>query len=163
LGELSVPSGVTPRWTSLAVEESSHEGFLDLRLERPGAPVQRALMQGGAYHLAASGGTLSPEKESSLMAMQGRYDPVRGFIPVGLWDKHGANEGAAVRVVVTAPDKKQFAHELGTVAYPDEWHQALFPKDFAGAPAQLPPGVYVIEYFLGGVLAATSRVEVKRS
>lgn len=163
LGALSVPGAVTPRWTSITVDPHPRGAFGDLLLARDGAAPVRAVYHEGTYALAVTPPeALSPGQESSLLLMQGRYDVIRGFVPLGIWDKHGANEGARAMVRVRIPDGKTFEKELGVVGYPDEWHQALFPKEFARAPQVLPPGRYLAEYFLDGSLAGSSAFEVPR-
>jgi hypothetical protein len=127
-------------------------GFSELEVRRrsPKAPLL-ARYDGARYklELPPAAADLLPEKQvGSLLFLASRYDAARGAATLGLWDKLGANRGAAAEVRVSTPGGETFSLPLGGLG--DDWRQADFPADFAGAPGALPPGRYKVEYLVEG-------------
>jgi hypothetical protein len=139
-------------------------GYHSLKLTRPQREAWVLRFDGKMYQLMAdtpATNRVSEEQAASLMLAGAYYDPARGISPIGLWDKQGANKGAKISAVITDPQKTQFVLEMGVIGSPDTWHQAFFPTDFAGAPANLTPGVYQVEYRVNDLIAATREFTVK--
>ena len=165
--ELSALQSDVPQSNEVTAVELLPEvfgGYHTIQITRPRQTPWVLRFDGKVYQLAAAPQTseqLSAEKAASLMLAGSYYDKARGISPIGLWDKQGANQGAKISAVIVAPDAKQYTLEMGVIEAPDAWHQAFFPTDFEGAPANLPPGVYQVEYRVNGLLAATREFTVR--
>jgi hypothetical protein len=165
--EISALQSKTPQGnevTSAKILPEVVGGYHSVALSRGAKSDWVIRFDGARYQLAPEAPTsdrVSEAKGASLMLAGPHFDKARNIAPVGVWDKGGANKNAKISVQITTPDNKTFSLSLGVIGAPDEWHQAFFPLDFAGAPETLAPGTYLVEYRLNDVSAASSQFIVK--